>query len=433
MKNFIRYLIIIVLLTATAGVCVATTPTIRRMLYYEFEVISFDNATGNASIAVTITPDRDTSLYVPKTVPEFCKEIPIQITTPDNLTFHSNQEMLLDFDGKENITIIVKVTLVEQSQVQLLFHATCTPTGKEITDYLFLKLDENKLSISRSSLTNAKKVVPLYQKPNWDTVTTEQLSVEYEVYFKIIDKESYQYFENITDTLIQTNKKDVYKTVLSLGELLELGKKNIEAEFVHRPPWDKRTTPWKNLEVEQAKLLAHKPKQTTQPIAPFTSADSLFYDSLTENGKKTYAKMKYLELQGPSTNRYGESALIDNYGFARDSGQTYFYRVRSVPTDKLRAESRRIRDSILAVNPPNVYDVIVDLRNSEDYLYFKDKVDLIEKTDREGYYRIECNKSVITEIEQRKIKYRRTHRPSWIKSDSAKAERRKRVEKVKKK
>ena len=184
---------------------------------------------------------------------------------------------------------------------------------------------------------------------------------------------------------------------------------------------------------KQKKLLAHKPKQTTGPIAPFTRADSLFYDSLTDGGKRTYAKMKYLELQGPSTNRYGESALIDNYGFARDSGQTYFYRVRSVPTDKLRAESRRIRDSILAVNPPNVYDVIVDLRNSEDYLYFKDKVDLIEKTDREGYYRIECNKSVITEIEQRKIKYRRTHRPSWIKSDSAKAERRKRVEKVKKK
>ena len=338
MKNFIRYLIIIVLLTATAGVCVATTPTIRRMLYYEFEVISFDNATGNASIAVTITPDRDTSLYVPKTVPEFCKEIPIQITTPDNLTFHSNQEMLLDFDGKENITIIVKVTLVEQSQVQLLFHATCTPTGKEITDYLFLKPDENKLSISRSSLTNAKKVVPLYQKPDRDTMTTEQLNVEYEIYVDLKEKEDFEYLNNIVDTLLPALKKGVYRAKLSLSQIYEIGERGFEAEFVHRPPWDKRTTTWENLETPP----------DTIPYKPITTIKHLT-DSEVLNKRKQLAEGYVL------TDKPNESFYIDGVMWQRNKGEQFFREIE--PITDTKAFIKDMNDSLAALPDDHLFEL----------------------------------------------------------------------------
>lgn len=425
MKKFIRYLLIISLLVVTADICSATTPRWRSMLYYEFEVISFDKATGNASIAVTITPDRDTSLYVPKTVPEMCKEIPIEITSPNNLIFKTEQNLLLDFDGKENITIIVEITFVEQSQVKLLFHATCTPTGKEINNYLHLRPDENNLSISRSSLANAKKVVPLHQKPNWDTMSTEQLSVEYEVYFQLRDEESYQLIRKYADTLISSYKKDVYKAKLTLGEMLELAKDDIEGELVHRPPWDKRTTPWKNLEEEQKKLLEHKATQTTGPTIPLTSEDSIIYSALSDMGKRGFVILKKRESEGPSIEKWGEEIWIEHECYARDSGETYFRKLPGFTKEEWIIENKRRRDSVRASKLPAVYDIIVDFRKIEDYTYFKDKVDFIEKTDREGFYQIECNKSVITEIEQRKIQFTRTNRPSWIKSDSVKAERRK--------
>lgn len=234
-----------------------------------------------------------------------------------------------------------------------------------------------------------------------------------------IDRKASNYIMAVNDTVLFTKSNPLYQ-----HHLPRYGTPEEEAERRRKigEEADRRYAE------QQKKLLAHKPKVTTQPIAPLTSEDSLIYNTLTDAGKKTYAKMKYIELQGPSTEPQGESALIDNYGFARDSGQTYFYRVKSVPTEELRAESHRIRDSILANSPPKVYDIIVDLSKIEDYTYFKDKVDFIEKTDSEGFYRIKCSKEVISEIEQKKINYRRTNRPSWIMSDSVKAERKKQKE-----
>ena len=250
MKYYIRYLIVIIFcfylfgLVKTNAADLGNSPKGSKVL----------RSANNKQLDITLKPltqngDRITiELFIKGIYGDLKGDLSIYINVGKEVTLYSPNKFEENLNGEEEIIKIIDLSVPKgiSSTVFVLAGSNTYAFGGR--SKLFIRNISESMEYSIFPFP-APKVEPLYQRPNWDTMTTEQLSVEYEIYFKLKKVEDYQLIKYYSDTLIPSYKKDVYKARLTPGEILKLAEeKNFEAGFVHRPPWDKRTTPWINYE-----------------------------------------------------------------------------------------------------------------------------------------------------------------------------------------
>ena len=131
--------------------------------------------------------------------------------------------------------------------------------------------------------------------------------------------------------------------------------------------------------------------------------DSALVDSLSDMGKRRLGRMRMLE-RTPLTDEDREWIVIDNRWFVRERGETKFRRVEGRTDEQLRADAQRYSDSLAANPPNNVYDVILDLRDPDDYETARSLTDSLAVTAEKGFYRTVVNKATLTELINKGIK-----------------------------
>ncbi len=159
--------------------------------------------------------------------------------------------------------------------------------------------------------------------------------------------------------------------------------------------------------------------RTYYNIAP---EDSVYLDSISESSKKYFVHMRLME-DSAWTGEDRQVYMIEKLYFARNPGEKKFRRIEG-HTDPL-AEGTRWRDSVLAVSPPAKYDIIIDLRDPDDYDYVKTLVDSLGVTEEKGFYRTVTSKAVLGKLAEHGIEFRntfwRTRPPNQQVDDSARS------------
>ncbi len=159
-----------------------------------------------------------------------------------------------------------------------------------------------------------------------------------------------------------------------------------------------------------------------RPYYNIAPEDSVYLDSISESSKKHFVQMRMMEdsvWAGQDRQLY----MIERLCFARNPGEKKFRRIEG-HTDPL-AEGTRWRDSVLAVSPPAKYDIIIDLRDPDDYDYVKTLVDSLGVTEEKGFYRTVTSKAVLGKLAEHGIEFRntfwRTRPPNQQVDDSARS------------
>jgi len=158
-------------------------------------------------------------------------------------------------------------------------------------------------------------------------------------------------------------------------------------------------------EERQEQLRRFKGKSTTGPV--MNPKDSALVDSLSDKGKRQLGRMRMLE-RSPLTDQERQWIVIDNRWFVRERGETKFRRVEGRTDEQIRADAQRYWDSLAANPPDSVYDVILDLRDPDDYDFAKSLLERLLPTDSVGFFRAVMNRPTLMKLTNRGIKFWRS-------------------------
>ena len=170
-------------------------------------------------------------------------------------------------------------------------------------------------------------------------------------------------------------------------------------------------------EIEQLKN--YKGKSTTGHGPRLSPKDSVYYNTLSEHDQRLWIRMRNMERM-PLTDKDQQDLSINGKWYRRYKGETKFQVIQGKTKEQIFADGMRYQDSLRANPPDNVYDVILDLRDPDDYEFIYKLVDSLIPKEENGFYRVLTTKAVMEKILERSIGNKRTNPPSWKKPDSYK-------------
>ena len=255
------------ILSLAFSLCVMATIALAssvpvRTLEYTFKPVEMPKKAGPVKLEFAFK--RKKNVYD-------CDEVQIRIKELHNLGYAGDTAWVMQIDSGKSYSAIFEVDIPPNDTSGIRVEVRCGRTVNPSSCYFVTTGDTLEFYKGRPSghdPTPPRRTIASFV----DTLTEEQLQTKYEVVLDLKQSADLKFVEGLLGKLTDTNifdaKQSYYRLWMSLENIIEIRKRDIECGFIDPPLWTPEGRAKRDSAQPRGSLLNPESKTSTEPGAP---------------------------------------------------------------------------------------------------------------------------------------------------------------------